>query len=91
MKVYTTRYALTAGIQVHEVKSSGDDEKYVYTVGRYSQQFVMGKDAFLTYEEAAVAAREMRDKRELALKRQITKVSALIFPMRMPDNLKEVR
>lgn len=86
MRVYVTKYALTAGIEVKEVKSglTGSQilvgDKYVYTTDRHSQQFVMGRNAFLTYPEAAIAACEMRDKKALSLKRQLAKVSGLFFP-----------
>lgn len=89
MKVYTTRYALTTGIEVHEVRPSNEDNsKYVYTLDRYVQQFILGKDAFLTYEDAAVAAREMRDKRVASLMKQLTKVRSLLFPTKMPERLR---
>lgn len=91
MKVYTTKYALTTGIDVKEVESGGNDRKYVYTKGNPAygfQQFVMGKTAFLTYTEAATAAREMRDKKVASLKKQLAKVSGLIFSTQEPENLK---
>jgi hypothetical protein len=88
VRVYTTKYALTAGIEVHEVKCPDDDEKYVYTADRYPQQFVMGKTAFLTYEEAAVAAREMRNKKIDSVRKQLNRLSGLLFPTKEPENLK---
>ena len=90
MRVFVTKYALTAGIEVQEVEydPGTDDRKYVYTTERYRQQFVMGRDAFPTYKEATVAARAMRDKKELSLKKQLKKISGLIFNARMPDNLR---
>jgi len=93
MKVYTTKYALTAGIEVKEVEpgSAGSQilvgDKYVYTKGNYLQQFVMGRNAFLTYPEAAKAAREMRDKKQASLTRQLLKVSSLIFETKNPFGL----
>ena len=89
MKVYTTKYALTAGIEVKEVERSGDSSDYVYTqMGLGLQQFVMGQTAFLTYEEATVAAREMRNKKMSSLKRQLARVSGLLFPTKESENLK---
>lgn len=92
MKVYVTKYALTTGIEVVEVKPPEENEEpqYVYTKG-FVQQFIMGKTAFLTYKEAAIAAREMRDKKRASLKKQLTRLNELIFPTNMPENLKESR
>lgn len=88
MKVYTTKYALTAGIGIETVEYGSDDEKYVYTKDKYWRQFVMGQNAFLTYKEAAVAAREMRSRKVISLQKQLAKVSGMTFPTKMPDNLK---
>lgn len=91
MKVYTTKYALTAGIKVHEVEygSGGAGEGYVYTkMGLDYQQFVMGRTAFLTYTEAVTAARAMRDKKVVSLAKQLAKVDGLVFSTTEPDNLK---
>ena len=94
MKVYVTKYALTRGIEVVEVQegSAGSKilvgDKYVYTMGRYPQQFIMDKNAFLTYEEAAVAARAMRDKKEVSIRKQLAKVRGLVFPTNMPMALR---
>lgn len=88
MKVFTTKYALTTGIEVHEVDQFLAGDKYVYTTDRYPQQFVMDGNAFRTYEEAAVAACKMRHSKEISLRRQLNRVSDLIFPTTMPDNLK---
>ena len=87
MSVYITKYALTTGIEVHDVQYGSGGKKYVYTKDAYHQQFVMGKTAFHTYLEAAVAAREMRDKKRDSLNRQLAKVSGLLFPMKMPARL----
>lgn len=88
MKVYTTKYALTTGIGIEEVKDA-DDDGYVYTkMGLGFQQFKLGRDAFHTYEEAAMAARAMRDKKRGSLLKQLDKLNALIFPTEMPENLK---
>ncbi len=91
MKVYITKYALTKGIETAEVDFTNDDDddvKYVYTRGRYHQQFVMDRDAFLTYAEAAVAARAMRDRKAISLRKQLNKVTGLLFPTMEPENLK---
>jgi len=89
MRVFVTKYALTAGIEVKEVEYGSGGENYVYTqFGLGLQQFVMGKTAFLTYPEAAAAAREMRDRKVTSIKKQLARVSGLIFPMRMPDDFR---
>lgn len=90
MKVYVTKYALTKGIEVKDV-SPADDSGYVcerqdydYRRGQYYPSFVLGKTAFHTYEEAVLAAREMRDKKKVSLKKQLDKVNNLLFPSKMP-------
>lgn len=88
MKVYITKYALTAGIEVAEV-GEVDDDGYVYTkMGLGFQLFIMGKTAFLTYEEAAIAARLMRRRKVASLRKQADKVFRLPFPLKKPENLK---
>lgn len=84
MKVYTTKYALTAGIEIKEVADFTTAEKYVYTKAQYRQQFVMGKTAFQTYPEAAKAARAMRIKKQVSLTQQLMRVSGLAFPSKEP-------
>lgn len=89
MKVYVTKYALTHGIEVKEVSTgSAMDDEYVYSVETYQQQYRMGRTAFLTYPEAAVAARLMRDKKRLSLRNQLAKMGSLVFPTQEPENLK---
>ncbi len=67
-----------------------DNPKYVYTkMGLGFQQFVMGRTAFHTYEEAAMAAREMRDKKAASLKKQFNRMSGKIFPTKEPKNLQK--
>lgn len=84
MKVYTTKYALTRGIEIKEVTGSDVDDEYVYSVETYRQQFRLGRDAFPTYEEAAIAARKMRDKKVVSLLKQLTKMRELLFTTREP-------
>lgn len=90
MKVYTTKNALTTGIEVKEVIQGWEGATYVRVPDRgfSSEWYLMGRDAFLTYSKAAIAARAMRDKRQAFLKRQLVKVSGLLFPTARPLNLK---
>lgn len=88
MKVYTTKYALTAGIETVEAKYGIDGEKYVYAgAGPSFQAFIMGKTAFLTYEEAAVAARVMRTRKIASVEKQLNRLTGLLFPTKEPENL----
>lgn len=89
MRVFVTKYALVAGIEVWELNRPSPDSPFVHTEGRYIQGFTIGKNAFLTYAEAAVGARKMRDKKVASLNKQLSKISGLIFPEKMPDELKE--
>lgn len=83
--VYVTKYALTQGIFVHEVRlgpsheSWDDDKPFVYTTGRARmiQQFRLGSDAFFTEDEALVAAEKMRQKKLSSLAKSIEKLRNL--------------
>ena len=83
MKIYTTKYALTAGIQIKEVavglSQNSGGSRYVYTKEMYSQQFVMGKTAFETRPEAVAAAEAMRDRKILSVEKQLAKLKKMSF------------
>jgi hypothetical protein len=77
--VWVTKYALTQGIIKKEVRHGSVDGNYVYTTGQWTQQFVLGKNAFHTEEEAKTAAREMRDKKIKSAQKQLQKLKGIEF------------
>lgn len=80
MKVFVTKYAMTKGIQEASVTGKTDVVgTYVYS-GGYSQQYRMGYTAFLTREEASMAAEAMRQRKVASLKKSIAKLEKLSFP-----------
>lgn len=78
-RVYITKYALTKGILVLEVRrdfnGTWDAGHYCYT--RRNQQFKLGSNAFFTEDEALVAAEEMRQKKLVSLTKQVEKIRNL--------------
>lgn len=84
MKVYVTKYALTTGIQEHEVEEGTVNDisrKYVYARSGHgiSMQFVMGRDAFATRAEALQVAEKARKAKIESLNKQIRKLGELNF------------
>ncbi len=76
---------ITNGIEVREGEyfqyHSDEPQKHVYSYTELgSERFVMGETAFLTYEDAVIAARAMRDNKIESLEKQIDRISYLIFP-----------
>lgn len=79
MKVFVTKYALSSGIQQVEVRPRSGGEMYVYSADRFSQQFVMGKNAFETFPEAVARAEADRKRKIASLRAQISKLEELTF------------
>lgn len=80
MKVWVTKYWSTNGVYQAEVKrtKSGPD-RYVYTTERFSQQFVLGRDAFEDKEEARAWVDKDRARKIKSLEKRITKLKAIHF------------
>ncbi len=74
MKVYVTKYALTAGITVEEAEIVGDWAD-IYL----RPSLKLGRDAFETWEEARVDAELRRQRRIASLKRQLKKLEEMRF------------
>lgn len=74
-KIYVTKYALTAGIQVRDAEISGTTAK---VRGDYTD-FFFGNDFHLTPESAVDRAEQMRVKRIKSLKKSIEKMEKLTF------------
>ncbi len=77
-KVWSSKYALTAGITEHQAEIKGDSAypgaPFASFVG-----FVMGEDAHESREAAAAAADVARKKKIAALEKQIGKLKAMKF------------
>ena len=80
MKVWTTKYALTAGVEVVNVGEE-DRDGYVYTEFDSGGciQYRLGKDAFKTKREALENAEQRRTKKIASLKKQIKKLEEKEF------------
>lgn len=84
MRVFTTKYAFTHGIEVVEIDEtygspSYEDGSYVYGVGAYHPQYRMGRDAFLSEDVAKARAEAMRLTKISALKKQIARLEKKSF------------
>ena len=78
IEIYVTKYALTKGV----IKASGTtrDGKYV-NIGSTSGRWLVGPSDWVATEEEAVSEFErLRNKKIASLKRQLTKVEAMIEP-----------
>jgi hypothetical protein len=74
-KVYTTKYALTQGIEEKQVKIV---RGYAYSIDAYSTQYCPG-EYFDTLQEAVNAAEQLRVKKIASLKNQIAKLGKMHF------------
>jgi hypothetical protein len=72
--MYVTKYALSGGIKHIRGKRHG-----VFFYDGNWGQFVIGKTAFETFEEARTAAEKARAKRILSLEKQIAALEKLTF------------
>lgn len=79
MKFFITKYALSSGITAAECEVIG---RYAYTVERYRQQFIVGRDAFEHEADAIAAANAARTKKITSLKKQIAKLEKMTFEVR---------
>jgi hypothetical protein len=90
MRVYCSKFAMTAGIVVRETDEAKGDMKpgaYVYLKngGRgIGDQRVVGRDVHLTFGDAYAAAEKARLKRIASLEKQLKAVRALVFKEPQP-------
>ncbi len=78
MKIWISKYALTAGITEHECVLNGDRIYPGKPFGEFTG-FAIGIDAHKSYEEAAKVAETARVKRIQSLEMQIRKLKQLSF------------
>ena len=75
MKVFITKYALTAGIEVREVEQDPVFAHMVTTPGNFRQSFfVEGKDWHRTWESALARAEVMRRAKIVSLEKSLTRM-----------------
>lgn len=78
--LFSTKYALTAGIQTFEAKGEHfKKDDYVYQNDGYRNQFVFGRNCFESIDEAIADAEAQRKKKIQSLLKQIEKLEALKF------------
>lgn len=76
VKMWISKYALTAGVQDKEGELSGE---FFYPQGEGFNAYRVGRDAHPTIEEAAKTAEQARLKKIASLKKQIHKLEKLNF------------
>lgn len=75
MRGFSTKYALTKGIEEVEVNPSlSGDAKYVYITNGYPNQLVVGRDFFEDRSAAERDARRRATEKIAALERQIARL-----------------
>lgn len=82
MKVFVTKYALTIGIEEVELNEPpATEDDYVYSGGHGvgSEQYRMGRTAFIARDDAVKAAETMRLNKIASLKKSIAKLQRLSF------------
>lgn len=80
--IYITKWALTQGILKREATITDLSQlkkgEYVYAqVEKIYGIFYIGKDAFLTLEEAIIEAEDMRRRKIASLRKQIEKIEGV--------------
>ena len=79
MKGYSTKYALTQGIQTVEVEDQKPDvkSKYVFIKDQYDVELEYGINFFESADAAEIAAKQMAKRRVINLNKQLDKVKPL--------------
>lgn len=87
MKVWITKYALTAGIKVHKAKEEPRDGHVVVhdRSGLNGWSMFFGKEWHLSEEEAIKRAEQMRSDKIASLQKQIEKLNRLSFKSALGD------
>jgi hypothetical protein len=77
--VYVTKYALTKGIFKGTIARNTVGEDFITLKDMSLNGFYLGKDAFLTEEDAKEQAEILRDKKMVSLENQIRKLATMEF------------
>jgi hypothetical protein len=80
MKIWVTRYALTAGIQEYDdAEQVTTNMVSVQSIGFHEYFHVEGKEWHVTRESAIQRAEEMRKKKITSLRKSLAKLESLTF------------
>lgn len=84
MKYYLIKYVLSSNghIATAEHYKESDDGTRLY--GPHFSSYTVGKDAFVSEQQAITAASAMRDKKIASLKKQIAKLEKMQFKVVAP-------
>jgi hypothetical protein len=87
MRIYITKYAMTRGVIEAETDEISDSGRWVHvpeikTNKNCDHWFVLGSEAFETYDQALVMASKMRQKQIEHLERKLNKIKNLSFESR---------
>ena len=79
-KIYTTKHCLTDGIKCYDWDGVVDDG-YVFAEVKYKHMFIfkLGRDAFLSKEEAIQDCEKRRKRKIESLQKQIARIENLNF------------
>ena len=77
IKGYSTKYALTTGIQPCTVEPLEDNPKYVATCGRLHQLLVRGRTFFESLDEAFLNAKEQAERKLKSLEKARRKLEVI--------------
>ncbi len=79
MKVFITKYALTAGIQEVDAEDCSSIAPEMISVGKYSHFHGEGREWHRTIELARLRAEAMREAKIVSLTKQIAKLEKMKF------------
>ena len=79
MKIYVTKYALTAGIKEHEAEIDGAIATVRASGTAWMTSYFYGNDWHMTANEASIRAEEMRVAKINNLRKQLAKLEAVKF------------
>lgn len=86
MKVYITKYALTAGIQVKNARLSATDDTMVHTEGPHGRgAYYHRSEWHTTWQDALIRAKYVRLKKLGSLRKSLDKLEAMTFPATEPE------
>lgn len=78
MKMYITKYALTKGIQIGEGTPRGDTSARVASP-KWGSLYYFGDEWHTTAKAAKLQAETMRDRKIVALRKQLAKLENMTF------------
>jgi len=82
MRIHVTKYALTQGIEIHDVSDSAvNGERFFGKLGNdtFPQHLIAGREFSFDMESAIVVARSMRDRKIASLEKQLAKLRNMDF------------